>query len=314
MPCQTASPFASSRVPTELLSAIFDFALPDSPRLTTSASLTEAPTVLTHVCARWRAVAHSTPSLWANVSIALYGHARPPKARHLSIKRKKFARMSTGVSPMEPKPMPHDIQLATFIAWLARSKASPLTVALHNVHASHPTCAAFLAALCAHAARWRAIDIVGVPLDLFPVLPPTLPLLETLTINSYGSAAHHNSALARAFVRAPRLRAVSVRSAALPTWHFPWAQLTALALVEFDAPRPTDAPSPEITPSSIPCTRPRLTKRVLLVLPARPQAEAPVVLAHAAVDAVAEALVHADRDLVRAAHEEVDEEAAVDVI
>lgn len=40
-------------------------------------------------------------------------------------------------------------------------------------------------------------------------------------------------------------------------------------------------------------------------------AEIRIVVAHAAEDAVAHALVHADRDVVRAAHEEVDEEAAV---
>ena len=40
-------------------------------------------------------------------------------------------------------------------------------------------------------------------------------------------------------------------------------------------------------------------------------AEVRIVVAHAAEHAVAHALVHADRDAVRAAHEEVDEEAAV---
>lgn len=56
------------------------------------------------------------------------------------------------------------------------------------------------------------------------------------------------------------------------------------------------------------------TKCVFLVFGRAAQPEAPVVLAHPAVDAVPEALVHGDGDAVRAADVEVDEEALVGLV
>jgi len=53
---------------------------------------------------------------------------------------------------------------------------------------------------------------------------------------------------------------------------------------------------------------------VLLVLAARTKSETAIILAYPAVDAVAEALVEVDRDLVRTADVEIDEEAAVYVV
>ena len=56
------------------------------------------------------------------------------------------------------------------------------------------------------------------------------------------------------------------------------------------------------------------TESVLLVLAARTKSETAIVLTHAPVDAVAEALVEVNRDRVCAANVEIDEEAAVDVV
>ena len=56
------------------------------------------------------------------------------------------------------------------------------------------------------------------------------------------------------------------------------------------------------------------TKSIFLVLATRTESEAPVVLAHPTVDAVAEALVEVDSNRVCTADVEIDEEPAVYVI
>jgi len=63
-----ASP-ARYSLPSELLGEIFLRCLPQTNYVTPS--LDECPIVLTRVCRHWRAVALSTPRLWASLSISL---------------------------------------------------------------------------------------------------------------------------------------------------------------------------------------------------------------------------------------------------
>ncbi|KAA1474625.1 hypothetical protein DENSPDRAFT_931793 [Dentipellis sp. KUC8613] len=229
-------PSGCTKLPTELLAKIFLtalFALDDPlPQIASTETLKQAPTVFTQVCRRWRAVALSTPRLWARISVTLLGHARPPKMRHRRLTKTKMSKQKQ--KDAEKVLMPEDVQFAMFQTWLARSKAAPLSCSVHNMHGSREICMRYLEALCTHSSHWCAINIVGFPLDLFPPLQPdNMQLLEELTINSYSSSAH-DIALTRAFARAPRLRRVFVRSADTATWRFPWAQLRELYLVDID--------------------------------------------------------------------------------
>ncbi|KAG1837737.1 hypothetical protein C8R48DRAFT_581809, partial [Suillus tomentosus] len=51
------------RLPTEVLSHIFSYCLPET-RLLLSPSTLKAPMLLTRICRRWREVAVGTPELW----------------------------------------------------------------------------------------------------------------------------------------------------------------------------------------------------------------------------------------------------------
>ena len=54
-------------VPDQVLQEIFQHCLPDTPYVVPSARA--APLVLTHVCRRWRAVAHGSSELWASIAL-----------------------------------------------------------------------------------------------------------------------------------------------------------------------------------------------------------------------------------------------------
>ncbi|KAJ7138073.1 hypothetical protein C8R44DRAFT_661191, partial [Mycena epipterygia] len=63
------------RMPPELLGEIFSWTLPSIDEGETM-NLTDSPWVLTHISSRWRAVAHSTPSLWSLILVCF--PAQPP--------------------------------------------------------------------------------------------------------------------------------------------------------------------------------------------------------------------------------------------
>ncbi|KAG1731773.1 hypothetical protein EDB19DRAFT_1318871 [Suillus lakei] len=56
------------RLPTEVLSQIFVYCLPDDHHLLPAPHL--APMLLTGICRRWRVVAMGTPSLWSRLSVS----------------------------------------------------------------------------------------------------------------------------------------------------------------------------------------------------------------------------------------------------
>ncbi|RXW13502.1 hypothetical protein EST38_g12350 [Candolleomyces aberdarensis] len=59
-----------SHIPDELLTLIFLFSLPDGGRPPAMVS-SDSPISLTHVCKRWRSLAHSIPELWTSVHLLL---------------------------------------------------------------------------------------------------------------------------------------------------------------------------------------------------------------------------------------------------
>ncbi|KII85593.1 hypothetical protein PLICRDRAFT_116136, partial [Plicaturopsis crispa FD-325 SS-3] len=63
------------RLPAELLSEIFTFCLP--PMVTPHSDT--APLLLTLVCRKWRAIALSTPRLWASICVGLTDDTGPTK-------------------------------------------------------------------------------------------------------------------------------------------------------------------------------------------------------------------------------------------
>ncbi|KAJ7742840.1 hypothetical protein B0H16DRAFT_1018744, partial [Mycena metata] len=131
------------RLPTEMLSLIFTFAL--APRQD-SISAPSAPWTISAVCARWRTTAISQPCFWTSIKL----------------KNHPFISRRNGKWP-PPPPSEFSLELQ-----LDRSKELPLNIefvvprdrALSSFHAS------LLRLLCDHCGRWERMVMVG-PQELF---------------------------------------------------------------------------------------------------------------------------------------------------
>ncbi|KAJ7781698.1 hypothetical protein DFH07DRAFT_791220 [Mycena maculata] len=92
--------FPISSLPPEITSEIFILCLPTSSldRQWNSVNAHEAPMVLSHVCRTWRAIAISTPTLWAQIDLEMHD----------------------------------DHSLDVFKTWVGRSRAHPLSLKFHG--------------------------------------------------------------------------------------------------------------------------------------------------------------------------------------
>ncbi|KAJ7446802.1 hypothetical protein FB451DRAFT_1291518 [Mycena latifolia] len=172
------------RIPTEILSHIFTFALP--PHLPERAS-ESAPWIISAVSARWRAIVLSQPHFWSSIDI------RPPKI------------------------LPSDFKLET---QLRRSNELPLDVLF--CCSSFQSCTVreteLLNILAKHCARWEIVSLYG-PQALYSALQHRpqrqFPLLRKLRVEMF---FEDESASLDVFDDAPKLEEVFVNKY---LWDYP---------------------------------------------------------------------------------------------
>ncbi|KAJ7156544.1 hypothetical protein C8R43DRAFT_1106117 [Mycena crocata] len=178
-------------LPNEITSEIFLHFLPPYPECPPSSGLL-SPTLLTHICRKWREIALSTPTLWR--AIWLDSDIQPDFGSRKQILE----------------------------SWLVRSCSCPISIKVFDSCDSVEE--DILQALIPHGLRWEhlEVDLDGAPLHIIDGLTP---LLRELKLNLDGSLSCLVS-----LKDAPLLRTVFLNDGATTNMILPWAQLTSLTL------------------------------------------------------------------------------------
>ncbi|KAJ7817969.1 hypothetical protein B0H13DRAFT_2682990 [Mycena leptocephala] len=179
-------------LPNEIVSEIFIHFLPAYPECPPLTGLL-SPTVLTHVCRRWREIALGTPTLWSAIGTSYYDGIPLKQKAHL------------------------------FDLWLKRSRSRPLSLRIVNRDVAE-----ILAAVVPHRARWEHLDFL-LPPSYPHIFDSPMPLLRHLDLELSDYPATDSDVLAT-FCDVPLLRSVILDAAALTSIMLPWAQLTSLTL------------------------------------------------------------------------------------
>jgi hypothetical protein len=177
-------------LPNEIVSEIFIHFLPAYPEYPPLTGLL-SPTLLTHICRKWREIALSTPTLWS--AITSYNDGIPVKQKaHL------------------------------FELWLKSSRPCPLSLQILGMDAAE-----ILATVMPHRARWEHL-VFFLPLSSLPVIDGPMPLLRHLNLSFFDAA---DATEVFVFCDAPLLRSVILEDVAVTSIMLPWAQLTSLTLL-----------------------------------------------------------------------------------
>ncbi|KAJ7087031.1 hypothetical protein C8R43DRAFT_1173909 [Mycena crocata] len=179
-------------LPNEIVSEIFLHflpAYPDCPTMTGPLS----PTLLTHICRKWRQIALNTPSLWRAIPFPL------------------------DLDPSQRVPM--------LQSWLSRSRVCPLSIEI-NDNPRYMDVRDALQALLMHRLRWEYLKLTVCGCKLHILESPT-PLLRELDLH-----VHCKSPSSPVSTKcAPLLRTFILNDCAAAHVILPWAQLTSLTLL-----------------------------------------------------------------------------------
>ncbi|KAJ7820797.1 hypothetical protein B0H13DRAFT_2682235 [Mycena leptocephala] len=181
------------RLPNEIVSDVFMHFLPPYPLFPPFIGPL-SPTLLTHICRRWREIALGTPALWRAIS-----------SYHKSIH------------------IPYDLVIHTFDTWLNRSRCCPVSLRFDATDFQMDV-AEFLAILVPHRARWEHLKLSSRPSHL-PILDGPMSLLRYLDLRLFPATE------AVSCGEMPLLRTVVLNDDAALSVILPWAQLTSLTLL-----------------------------------------------------------------------------------
>ncbi|KAF7343916.1 F-box domain-containing protein [Mycena venus] len=180
-------------LPNEIVSEIFVHFLPpypDCPPLLGFLS----PTMLTHICRKWRGVALATPMLWRAI---------------------KFS------DPF----ITYQRQVQIYDLWIRRSGSFPLSVVMDNY--CFAVSAEMIPAIVAHRARWEHLKFYLHSLSC-PMTDGPMPLLCHLDLSTTKMDEDVT------FHEVPLLRAVILTGCYTSRITLPWVQLTSLTLNNVD--------------------------------------------------------------------------------
>ncbi|KAJ7157741.1 hypothetical protein C8R46DRAFT_415083 [Mycena filopes] len=185
-------------LPTEIVSEIFTQFLPAYPLCSPLSGLS-SPTLLTHICRRWRKVALGTPALWTAVDfhvddgeIIVYAQA----------------------------------EIANI--WLERSRSRSLSIQIRSKY-HFPNLSPLIEAVAPHRARWEHLNIAlerPEYQDLEDLSGP-MPLLRSLLVK-VGDLEDPDVTLS--WLDAPLLRSTTLDNLTAAAMLLPWSQLTSLTL------------------------------------------------------------------------------------
>ncbi|KAJ6522274.1 hypothetical protein B0H19DRAFT_1043555 [Mycena capillaripes] len=161
------------RLPHDILGEIFIACLPQASY--SSMRSTEAPLLLSHICSEWRRSAISMPRLWASLGIA-------PRYAKVDATNKKST------------------------AWLTRSRNLPISISISSSPSSHSVLQPFLE--CSH--RLEHVRFFIPLAHLEPLSSNHVPMLTSAVID-VGVEARADNSKSLSFIRAPSVRALSLR-------------------------------------------------------------------------------------------------------
>ncbi|KAJ7196135.1 hypothetical protein GGX14DRAFT_575213 [Mycena pura] len=219
------------RMPLDIIREIFLTCLPTDRNCVMSAS--EAPILLGRVCSLWRAISHSTPSLWARLHVALPRVQVPFTSVTPPVLQKKLVQ-----------------RIETTRTWLGRTGQCPLSISVDCGCISPPIPHPLLQALLPFASQWCDIRL-AISRSAFETLrhltAADVPLLKTLKIKLSSNALRRLDWKQFGILDAPRISNFDIwgpgpefNAQELP---LRWSQLTALCLAQLslDSPMTADA-------------------------------------------------------------------------
>ncbi|KAJ7148402.1 hypothetical protein C8R43DRAFT_517903 [Mycena crocata] len=180
-------------LPNEITSEIFIHYLPLYPSCP-PLSGDSSPTLLTHICRKWRNIAFATPALWRAISV-----------------------------DMAPKKV--EAQKHLMESWLVMSGSGPISIQLEGSEVPPADELKFIQLLTPHRTRWEYLELQYISTEMLPFFCGATTLLRHLKISLENPPPSPVD-----FDAAPLLRSVFLGHDTLTGVVLPWQQLTSLTI------------------------------------------------------------------------------------